>query len=86
MIADCTTGFALAPGASRNLSLSIAPQITGALTGAAVLTDNALYATAGRQSISLAGTGSGTAPNGGPPHHGQLFQAGYCKDLERTPH
>ena len=60
--ADCTSGFALAPGASCNLSLSFTPQSVGALTGSAVLTDNALNAPAASQSMVLTGTGSGTAP------------------------
>jgi hypothetical protein len=55
--ADCSGGFALAPGASCNLSLSFTPAAAGALTGAALLTDNALNGSPATQSIALAGTG-----------------------------
>ena len=42
--ADCTGSFALAPGASCNLSISFEPQSTGALASTAAFTDNALNA------------------------------------------
>jgi predicted outer membrane repeat protein len=60
--ADCTSTFALTPGASCNLSISFAPQTAGnPLTSAAVFTDNALNASpSASQSIALAGTGTQT--------------------------
>jgi len=53
---DCTSSFALAPGASCNLSLSFAPQTTGNILSAATFTDNALNATSASQSITLQGS------------------------------
>ena len=55
--ADCTSTFSLAPGKSCNLSISFIPQSGGNLQSSAVLTNNALNATAAMQSISLSGTG-----------------------------
>ncbi|MGB9236960.1 MAG: hypothetical protein WCC04_21325, partial [Terriglobales bacterium] len=56
--ADCTGSFALAPGASCNLSISFEPQSTGALASTAVFTDNALNASlSAMQSVALQGTG-----------------------------
>ncbi|HLY20772.1 MAG TPA: kelch repeat-containing protein, partial [Bryobacteraceae bacterium] len=62
---DCTGSFALAPGASCNLSLSFHPQSDGPLTSTAVFTDNALNTSpSAMQSIALAGVGTGVAvPN-----------------------
>jgi hypothetical protein len=58
--ADCTSSFALTPGASCNLSLSFEPQSAGSLTSTAVFTDNALNASpSAAQSIALQGTGIG---------------------------
>ena len=57
---DCGTGFSAAPlaaGASCNLNISFEPQAVGALTSAAVFTDNALNASSSSQSITLQGTG-----------------------------
>jgi Legume lectin domain/Bacterial lectin/NHL repeat len=54
---DCTGSLALAPGAGCDLSISFTPAVDGPLTGAAVLTDNALNATASTQTISLSGSG-----------------------------
>ena len=58
---DCASGFSLAPGASCNLSINFTPQATGALTGSATFTDNALNATTATQSVNLSGTGRGAA-------------------------
>jgi sugar lactone lactonase YvrE len=55
--ADCTSNFILAPGESCNLSFSFTPQTGGNLQSSAVLTNNALNATAAMQSIILSGTG-----------------------------
>ena len=57
---DCGSGFSaapLAPGASCNLNISFTPQAAGSLTSTAVLTDNALNASA-TQTIQLQGTGT----------------------------
>jgi len=54
---DCTTSFTLVPGAECNVSISFRPFDTGSLTGAALVTDNALNAPAATQSIPLSGTG-----------------------------
>jgi sugar lactone lactonase YvrE len=55
---DCTSTFSLAPGVSCNLSISFIPTTTGSISGAAVLTDNALNTSpSATQSISLTGTG-----------------------------
>ena len=57
--ADCTSTFALTPGAACNLSLSFKPQSAGLLTSTAVFTDNALNASpSASQSIPLQGTGT----------------------------
>ncbi len=56
--ADCTSSFALTPGASCNLSISFEPQSVGNLTATAIFTDNALNATAASQSVALQGTGT----------------------------
>ena len=63
--ADCAASFALAPGASCNLSLSFQPQSAGPLTSTAVFTDNALNTSpSAMQSIALAGVGTGViVPN-----------------------
>jgi len=62
--ADCAGSFALAPGASCNLSLSFTPQSGGSLTGTAVFADNALNARpSATQSISLAGVATASVPN-----------------------
>ena len=55
--ADCTATFALAPGASCNLSISFVPQAPGNLKGSAVLTDNAMNIAGATQSIGLSGSG-----------------------------
>jgi streptogramin lyase len=71
---DCGTGFSaapLAPGASCNLAISFTPQVAGALTSTAVLTDNALNGNPATQTIPMQGTGVqqsqtitfGTLPN-----------------------
>jgi sugar lactone lactonase YvrE len=58
--ADCTSSFALTPGASCNLSLSFTPQTAGTITGTAVFTDNALNAIpSASQRIGLSGTAQG---------------------------
>ena len=58
--ADCTTTFALAPGASCNLSVSFTPQTVGNLLSSATFVDNALNApsnsTSAAQSVALQGT------------------------------
>src|SRR5580692_5273605 len=57
---DCGSGFSaapLAPGASCNLSISFEPQVAGALTSTAVLTDDALNLNPSSQTIPLQGTG-----------------------------
>jgi len=57
--ADCTTTFALAPGASCNLSVSFTPQTAGNLLSSATFVDNALNApansTSAAQSVALQG-------------------------------
>src|ERR1039458_9621543 len=60
--ADCTSTFALTPGASCNVSISFEPQTAGnPLTSTAVFTDNALNASpSASQTIALAGTGTQT--------------------------
>jgi sugar lactone lactonase YvrE len=63
--ADCTSAFALTPGASCNLSISFAPQAIGTLQGAATFTDNALNAPDAMQAMNLSGTATGTAPQAG---------------------
>jgi hypothetical protein len=55
--ADCTNSFALAPGASCNLSIVFAPQVAGKIAGLATFTDNALNQVPSRQSVKLRGTG-----------------------------
>ena len=60
--ADCSSGFALAPGAGCNLSISFQPQSAGPLTSTAVFTDNALNAPSASQSIALAGAGTALLP------------------------
>jgi 6-phosphogluconolactonase (cycloisomerase 2 family)/sugar lactone lactonase YvrE len=56
--ADCTGSFALAAGATCNLSLSFEPQSPGnPLTTTAVFTDNALNAAPATQSLALSGVG-----------------------------
>ena len=58
--ADCTASFALAPGASCNLSLSFQPQSPGSLTSTVVFSDNALNTSpSATQSIALAGMATG---------------------------
>ncbi len=54
---DCTSSFALAPGANCNLSVSFTPHTTGNIVSAATFTDNALNAAAASQSITLQGSG-----------------------------
>ena len=55
--ADCTSSFALTPGATCNLSISFEPQSNGRLTSTATFTDNALNASpSASQSIALQGT------------------------------
>ena len=61
--ADCTSTFALAAGASCNLSISFKPQSSGPLSSTAVFTDNALNASpSATQSIGLSGMGAGVPP------------------------
>ena len=60
---DCVGNRSLEPGASCNLSISFTPTVNGPLTGAAVLTDNALSLTDGTQMIPLSGTGGPTGPS-----------------------
>jgi sugar lactone lactonase YvrE len=70
--ADCTSSFALAPGATCNLSISFQPTTGGALTSTATFTDNALNTSPSvSQGIALQGTGTatvsatvGTSPSG----------------------
>src|SRR5450631_3268957 len=58
---DCTSAFALAPGASCNLNIGFLPESAGSLTAAAIFTDNALNASPlASQSITLQGTGQAT--------------------------
>jgi sugar lactone lactonase YvrE len=54
---SCTVKFSLAPGAYCDLDVSFTPPATGSFTGTAVLTDNALNASAATQIINLKGTG-----------------------------
>jgi hypothetical protein len=59
--ADCTSTFALTPGASCNVSISFEPQSAGPLSSTAVITDNVLNASpSASQTIALAGTGTQT--------------------------
>jgi sugar lactone lactonase YvrE len=58
--ADCTSSFALAPGADCNISISFSPKAAGSISGSLVLTDNALNGTAATQTVSLTGTGTST--------------------------
>ena len=60
---DCTPGFSRAAGASCNFTVSFQPQSSGALSGTAAFTDNALNASpSATQSVTLTGTGTaGTA-------------------------
>lgn len=70
--ADCTSSFALTPGATCNLSVSFQPTTGGALTSTATFTDNALNTSPSvSQGIALQGTGTatvnatvGTSPSG----------------------
>ena len=70
--ADCTSSFALATGATCNLSVSFQPTTGGALTSTATFTDNALNTSPSvSQGIALQGTGTatvsatvGTSPSG----------------------
>jgi len=70
--ADCTSSFALASGATCNLSISFQPTTGGALTSTATFTDNTLNTNpSASQSIGLQGTGTatvsatvGTSPSG----------------------
>jgi hypothetical protein len=54
---SCTTKFSLTPGAACDLGIRFTPPATGSFTGTAVLTDNALNASAATQTINLKGTG-----------------------------
>jgi len=54
---SCTTKFSLTPGADCDLNLSFTPPAIGSFTGTALLTDNALNASAATQTINLKGTG-----------------------------
>jgi len=56
-LADCTSAFALTPGAACNLSISFEPQSIGNFQSAATFTDNALNAAAAIQSVTLLGDG-----------------------------
>jgi Legume lectin domain len=60
--ADCAVSLSLAPGARCDLSINFMPTVNGPLTGAAVLTDNALNATNATQVILLSGIGGSTGP------------------------
>jgi len=60
--ADCSASSSLIPGASCNLSISFKPLSPGALTGTAMLTDNALNGNPATQAIPLAGIGIATQP------------------------
>ncbi|HUE03259.1 MAG TPA: Ig-like domain repeat protein, partial [Bryobacteraceae bacterium] len=61
--ADCTSSFALTPGASCNISISFEPQTAGPLTSTAVFTDNALNASPpASQSIALTGSATQQVP------------------------
>ena len=70
--ADCTSSFALAPGATCNLSVSFQPTTGGSLTSTATFTDNDLNTSPSvSQGIALQGTGTatvsatvGTSPSG----------------------
>ncbi len=53
---DC--GASLAPGTSCAITVTFTPSTTGTRTGSVVVTDDA-----GTQSVSLTGTGAGTAPS-----------------------
>jgi hypothetical protein len=56
--ADCSSTFALAPGALCNLSIVFAPQTLGTVRGMATFTDNALNKIpSASQSVTLDGTG-----------------------------
>jgi sugar lactone lactonase YvrE len=59
--ADCTSGFALAPGADCNISISFTPKAAGSISGSLVLTDNALNGAVATQTIPLTGVGIGTS-------------------------
>ena len=57
---DCTSTFALAPGADCNISISFTPKTLGSISGSLVLTDNALNVSGATQTVSLTGTGKAT--------------------------
>jgi sugar lactone lactonase YvrE len=54
---DCNAGFRLRPGQSCDLNISFAPQSSGDLQAAAVLTDNAMNGAPATQTINLSGSG-----------------------------
>ena len=59
---DCTSTFALSPGASCNLSISFTPQSAGPLSSSAVFTDNSLNTSpSAAQIIALSGTATQAA-------------------------
>ena len=55
---DCTSSSVLTAAEFCTLSADFSPVLSGANSGSIVLTDNALNATAAKQSISVSGTGS----------------------------
>jgi hypothetical protein len=59
--ADCTSSFALAPGATCNLSISFEPVASGPLQSAAVLTDNSLNGNPTTQSSPALRHGNGAS-------------------------
>ncbi len=79
--ADCTSSFALTPGATCNLSISFEPQSIGRLTSTATFTDNALNTSpSASQSIALQGTaGAGvlTTPTPGSTLTGSSVTFGW---------
>ena len=58
LVSSGSSSAVLAAGASCSLPISFTPSTTGAISGALVLTDNALNASGANQSIALGGTGT----------------------------
>jgi len=60
--ADCAGNFSLTPGAVCNLSIDFDPQSSGAISGSAQFSDNALNNPLSSQSVTLNGTGIAVVP------------------------
>jgi len=70
---DCAAGTAIAPAESCSLTIDFLPQAAGTHPGEVQLTDNALNATAVKQSIHANGTGVATAAVLSSPASGSTF-------------